>query len=298
MMRGLVFDIQRAALHDGPGIRTTVFLKGCPLRCAWCHNPESWHAAVELSFDPEACAHCFACVPACPNGAQQESGGRHVLERRRCLACGSCVEACSHGALQLVGRQMTVDQVLEVVERDRPFYTRGGGGLTVSGGEPLSQAAFARELLKAAQARALPTCLDTCGECRIEELESLLSYVDVVLFDYKATGSDRHRQLTGSDGTRILGNLDRLLMQGVRVILRVPLVPGVNDDASHLDAVAAIYAGGGVEAVEVMPYHALGRDKRRRFGRAAGPDCAGATPAQVDAWLAALAARGCPARLG
>jgi pyruvate formate lyase activating enzyme len=297
-MRGLVLDIQRSALHDGPGVRTTVFLKGCPLRCAWCHNPESWRGVAELSFDPEACAHCLACLPACPYGAQLESRGRHVYDRRHCLACGSCVEACGHGALALLGRRMTAAEVMRIVERDRPFYSRAGGGLTVSGGEPLSQAAFTRELLAAAKGSGIPTCLDTCGEGRLEDLETLLPFADVVLFDYKVTGAARHRELTGSDGTRILRNLDRVLLDGVRLFLRVPLVPGVNDLPEHLDAIAAIWAAGGVEAVEVMPYHALGRDKRRRLGRVAGPQWSGATAGQAEAWLAGLAERGCPARLG
>jgi pyruvate formate lyase activating enzyme len=188
--------------------------------------------------------------------------------------------------------------VIAIVERDAPFFARTGGGLTVSGGEPLSQPAFTRELLAAAKARALPTCLDTSGEGRTEELASLLPYVDLVLFDYKATGTVKHRQLTGSDGTRILANLDRLLAQGARIVLRAPLVAGVNDDEAHLDALASIFAGGGIEAVEVMPYHALGRDKRRRLGRHEGPEWPSATPEQAQAWVAALARRGCVVRLG
>jgi choline trimethylamine-lyase activating enzyme len=298
LIRGLVFDVQRASLHDGPGIRTTVLLKGCPLRCAWCHNPESWRGVAELAFDAQACEHCLSCGPACLHEGHREQGGRHAYVRRRCLACGSCAEACPHGALKLFGREATVDEVLAVVERDRPFYARGGGGLTVSGGEPLSQAEFTRELLAAAKGRAIATCLDTSGEGRPEDLQSLLPHVDLVLFDYKATGADRHRELTGSDGIRILGNLDRLLLRGARVILRAPLVPGVNDEPAHLDAIAAIWAGGGIEAVEVVPHRGLGRDARRRLGRAPGPEWPAATAREVDAWLMALADRGCPARLG
>jgi len=297
-LRGLVFDIQRAALHDGPGVRTTVFLKGCPLRCAWCHNPESWRGVAEISFAQDDCRHCLACSPVCLNDAHVEQAGKHALDRSRCFACGTCVETCEHGVLALVGREMTVPEVMSVVERDNPFYSRSGGGLTVSGGEPLSQPEFTRALFVAAKNHTIPTCLDTSGEGRVEDLEAVLPFVDLVLFDYKATGADRHRALTGSDGTRILQNLDRLLMRGVRVILRAPLVPGVNDEPAHLDAIAAIWSGGGIEAVEVMPYHALGRDKRRRLGRPGGPDWPSATDEQAGAWLAALAERGCPARLG
>jgi pyruvate formate lyase activating enzyme len=187
---------------------------------------------------------------------------------------------------------------MALIERDRPFYERSAGGLTVSGGEPLAQAGFTRDLLSAARQRGIGTCLDTCGEGRLADLEALIPWVDLVLFDYKASRAARHLALTGVDGRRIRRNLDALLAAGVPVVLRVPLVPGVNDDDEHLDAVAALAASGRLRAVEVMPYHALGRDKRGRFGRpGAGPDTS-ATRSQAEAWLAALAARGCEARLG
>jgi pyruvate formate lyase activating enzyme len=297
-MRGLVFDIQRTALHDGPGVRTTVFLKGCPLRCAWCHNPESWKGVPELSFERQACADCLACVAACPNGAQQERDVRHVLARERCRACGTCVEACDHAALSLVGRDMGVEEVMAVVGRDRAFYQRSGGGLTVSGGEPLFQAAFTRALLEAAKALGLHTCLDTCGHGNWGDLEGMLPVTDLVLFDYKVTGTARHEAMTGVDGGTIHANLGRLLASGARVALRVPLVPGVNDTDDHLDAIAALGACGALAGVEIMPYHALGRDKRRRLGRPDGPPWPTATEAQTQAWLAALAERGCSARRG
>jgi len=295
---GLVFDIQRSALHDGPGVRTTVFLKGCPLRCAWCHNPESWVQRPELSYEPSSCAHCLECVAACPSEAHEARDGRHVFDRGRCEACGSCVPGCAHDALKLVGRVMSVGEVMAVVERDRAFYERSGGGLTVSGGEPLAQPAFTRALLRAARAAGIHGCLDTCGHARWPDLEACLPLTDLVLFDVKATDPERHAALTGLDGRRIRANLDRLLATGIPVVLRAPLVPGVNDDPAHLDALAALAARRPGVAVEVMPHHALGRDKRRRLGHAEAPSWPAASDAQTEAWLAALATRGVRARSG
>jgi pyruvate formate lyase activating enzyme len=206
------------------------------------------------------------------------------------------VDACDNGALKRVGREVSVAEVMAVVERDRAFYERSGGGLTVSGGEPLAQASFTRALLSAAKERGLHTCLDTCGAGKASGLETLLPLVDLVLFDYKATGPEAHRDLTGVDGVALQARLQQVLASAVPVILRVPLVPGVNDTAEHLDAVAAL--AGALAGVEVMPHHALGRDKRRRLGLGDPPDWPSATETQAKAWLDALASRGCTARLG
>ena len=296
--RGWVFDIQRAALHDGPGIRTTVFLKGCPLRCQWCHNPESWHAAPELSFEAGRCTDCLECVEACPNGAHRVHEGRHRLDRKLCRACGRCVEVCDPGALALVGRETTVEEVMAVVERDRAFYARSGGGLTVSGGEPLAQASFTRALLAAARNAGIHTCLDTCGAGSPADLDTVLPVTDVVLFDYKATGAETHQVLTGVDGVALHESLERVLASGTPVILRVPLVPGVNDTDAHLDAVADLASRHTLAGVEIMPFHAHGRDKSRRLGRPETPDRPSATARQSRGWVQALASRGCEARLG
>jgi glycyl-radical enzyme activating protein len=292
---GIVFDVRRGSRHDGPGVRTAVFLKGCPLRCAWCPNPESWSAASELWFDLAACTDCGDCVAACAGGAHAVESGRHRLDRARCLVRGDCVGACRHAALRVVGRAMSVDEVIEIAERDRPLYSSCGGGLTISGGEPLAQPEFTRALLSAARRRGIHTCLDTSGDAPAEELESVLPLVDLVLFDYKATGSERHRQLTGVAGTRIRRNLVLLIAAGVPLVLRVPLVSGVNDTPEHLDAIASIAETAGVR-VEVMPYRALGA-KKLRLDRPDADEWPSARAAQVQVWLAALRRRGCDARL-
>jgi pyruvate formate lyase activating enzyme len=292
---GIVFDIQRCSLHDGPGIRTTVFLKGCPLACLWCHNPESIAFEPQIAFDAAACAHCGACAAACEQGAHRIVDGAHRMDHARCTACGACVAACPNKALARIGERMTVAEVMAEVARDVDYYAASGGGLTVSGGEPMAQAAFTRALLAAARARGIHTCIETNGFAARARYAAVLPYVDLVLFDYKATGEARHAALTGAGQATILANLAFLHDAGAQIVLRCPLVPGVNDEPAHLTAIAELAARyPNLVKVEVMAYHDLGRDKGARIGRPWQlEDVPSADEERRARWLATLHDLGC-----
>lgn len=265
--RGLVFDVQRFSLHDGPGIRTTVFLKGCPLRCLWCHNPESQTYRPQLAFDAARCTHCLDCVAECTTGALQIRHGRLVVNHALCDGCGRCVDVCPQDALRIIGREQSVAEVMAEVMHDAAYYEHSGGGLTLSGGEPLAQPRFAVALLQAAKAQGLHTCLDTSGAIGQDRLAQVLPFVDLFLYDYKGTDPALHRQQTGVTNDLILKNLDYLYRQDARLILRCPLVPGVNDTREHLQGIAALSARyPRLEGVEIIAYHNMGKAKAEQIG--------------------------------
>lgn len=263
---GLVFDVKHFAVHDGPGIRTTIFLKGCPLRCAWCHSPESQSPEPEVAFNPDPCIGCGHCVKACPNDAQ--TMGNPKILRERCNASGRCVEVCFAGALTMYGEKRTVGELLEEVERNRPLYETSGGGVTVSGGEPTIQPAFTRALLEALKDRGIHTALDTCGLADWEALRDILEHVDLVLYDLKHMDSTLHESMTGLPNHLILSNLERVAGLGKTLVIRVPVIPGFNDDVDHFRKMGRFLEGlGGVESVELLPYHNLGAPKYATLGR-------------------------------
>lgn len=282
-MTGLIFHIQRFSVNDGPGIRTTVFLKGCPLRCRWCHNPESISPEKQLMLREDRCIRCGDCSSLCPNGAIGRTDGTFVTHRDSCQVCGTCLDACYAEARTIAGREMTVGDVILEVQKDRVFYDQSGGGVTFSGGEPLFQHEFLLELLAASRGEGIHTTVDTTGYTSPEILERLSRFVDLFLYDVKTLNEQQHREYTGVSNRIILDNLRRLVSWGNRVIVRIPLIHGVNDDEASIRDIGAFVKGlGAVSETHLLPYHRTGTEKYQRLGMEHG-DFGTPSPAQVEA---------------
>ena len=277
-LSGIIFNIQRFSIHDGPGIRTTVFLKGCTLRCFWCHNPEGMHRQPEIQFYPDRCLGDAECARVCPEKAHAFTDDRHVFQRQVCSVCGECVESCYTSALELTGRSLTVDQVMAEVLEDRVFYQRSGGGVTLSGGDPLVQHRFSGELLKRCRQEGLHTALETAANCRWSDLEGLLPFTDLVMMDIKHMDEHRHRLATGVSNRRILENARKLAERGQALIFRTPIVPGVNDTAAEVLAIAGFvgeitqagvsngHYAAQTPVLELLPFHRLAAEKYTSLG--------------------------------
>lgn len=266
-MQGIVTNIQRFSIHDGPGIRTTVFLKGCNLRCFWCHNPEDIRPQPEIQFFPERCIGCGMCTERCENGAHAMLNGVHVYMRDRCTACGRCTETCYAGGVVHVGKVMKVDEVMAEIRQDAAFYASSGGGVTLSGGEPLLQIDFAQALLKACRAEGMHTAIETAAHFPWRRIEAILPFVDLVMMDIKHIDSARHREVTGAPNERILDNARRLGEQPQQLIVRTPVIPGVNDSEDVIRAIASFVATlPNVVHYELLPFHPMAQSKYESFG--------------------------------
>ena len=289
-MKAVILDIHRNSIEDGPGIRTTVFLKGCPMQCIWCHNPESIRGDKELAFFAERCTFCGECMDACPNKVHTVKNDVHTIDRSLCQNCGKCVDACLQDALRLTGEVLSVAKVMKIVMRDIAYYEESGGGLTVSGGEPMYQFDFTHELLKTAKKNGLHTCLDTGGLSPRWKFETILPHVDLFLYDFKVTDPDKHKDLTKVSNNLIFENFDFLYNRGARIELRCPIIPGVNDDEVHLNNLVQIkkyYTD--LEDVTIMPYHNTGNAKYERYGYVNPlPDLDTASEDMVRDWNARL----------
>lgn len=263
-MTATVFNIERTSLYDGPGVRTVVFLKGCPLRCAWCHNPEGLSRAPQIMFNADRCIGCGACTEVCPVGARTEGG----LDRSLCHFCGACASACYSGALSLAGQELTVEQVMSTLRRDAEIFAASGGGLTISGGEPLAQADFAIALATAAQAEGMHVCVETSGYGNAEKLIALAAVTDLFLFDCKLTEPGSFRTWCGGELSVVLDHLSLLEQLGAQVILRCPIIPEVNDTVDHIAGIAAwARTHSCIREIHFQPYHRLGLSKSAQLGQ-------------------------------
>ncbi len=264
---GIIFDIQRYSIHDGPGIRTIVFIKGCPLKCPWCANPESQKMTLEIMYSKNLCSLCKRCIEVCSSNALKEVNGRIKVDRELCRVCGKCCQVCLMDARKIVGKRVTVDEVLSVVEKDRIFYERSGGGITLSGGEPLMQPEFSAALLAACKDKGLHTVIETSGYQKWELLWPVIINTDLVLLDIKIMDSSLHKEVIGVPNELILDNAKRISESGKEIIIRIPVIPGYNDSIDNLSNTAEFATKIGVKEIHLLPYHRLGESKYERLGR-------------------------------
>ena len=267
MSTGIVFNIQRYSIHDGPGIRTTVFLKGCPLNCWWCQNPESKLSGQEMIFWGDRCIGCRACSTICPSDAIQIKNGIPVTEKEKCILCGKCIEKCPALAREMIGEKLTIEEVIKEIEKDLVFYEESGGGVTFSGGEPLGQSEFLEGLLNGCRDKKIHTAVDTSGYISWEILNKICPKVDLFLYDLKIMEDKRHKKYTGVSNELILENLKKLSLVHHNIFVRFPVIPGINDDYQNIKETGEFLSSLKIAQVNLLPYHYIGIDKYKRLGK-------------------------------
>ncbi len=267
MNKAMIFNIQKFSLHDGPGIRTTVFFKGCPLTCLWCHNPESQNIRQEMLYDREKCVMCGMCAKVCPRKAITNVNNSMVTDLEKCDFCGECVIYCIPGAREIAGAGYTVQEVVREVLKDRVFYEESNGGVTLSGGEPLVQIDFVEELLRSLKEEGIHTAVDTCGAIPFEDLERAANYTDLFLYDLKLTDDAKHIEFTGASNQDIIENLKKLTQIHDNIHLRMPIIEGVNAESSHIERTMELIDGLNIKQVDLLPYHSIAKHKYKKLGR-------------------------------
>jgi pyruvate formate lyase activating enzyme len=267
MTTGTVFNIQRYSIHDGPGIRTTVFLKGCPLNCWWCQNPESQLSGQEMVFWEDRCIGCGACSLNCPSGAIRMENKKPVTDKNKCNLCGECSRICPAQAREMIGKKLSVEEIIKEVEKDLVFYEESDGGVTFSGGEPLKQSEFLKSLLICCQKKKIHTAVDTSGYISWGILNKISPKVDLFLYDLKLMDNERHKKYTGVSNELILENLKKLSSVHNNVLVRFPVIPGINDDYQNIKEIGKFLSSLKIAQVNILPYHYIGIDKYRRLGR-------------------------------
>ncbi|EYE88147.1 ferredoxin [Fervidicella metallireducens AeB] len=265
MKKGIVFNIQRYSIHDGPGIRTTVFLKGCPLNCLWCHNPESKRKSREIFFYKNRCLKCGMCIAICPQNALSIENNGIKTDNKKCIFCGRCAAVCNTNAREIVGVEMTDDELMKEIKKDCIFYEESGGGVTFSGGEPLYQYEFLKLMLKRCKLAGIHTVLDTCGFVSEEALIGISDYVDLFLYDIKLMDDDKHKKYTGVSNVLILNNLNKLDELQKKIFIRIPIIPGINDDENIEMTGKFLNKLKSIEKVCLLPYHKIALDKYKRL---------------------------------
>lgn len=263
---GIVFDIKKFSIHDGPGIRTTIFLKGCLLQCAWCHNPEGISPHPEIHLWEGRCIACGECIDVCPNSAVSLQQGLRLWDREICTCCGRCAGVCPAETVQLIGETMSVSEVMREITKDVICYDQSGGGVTFSGGEPLNQTSFLKALLEKCQELEIHTAVDTSGLSPWKNYQAIIPFTNLFLFDLKLMDDHRHRQFTGVSNKLILENLKKLIEIGKQIVVRVPVIPGINDHPENIAETSNFLSSlGGIQNIDILPYHRIASDKYRRM---------------------------------